>query len=239
MKTAVITGASQRLGLYLTENLLEDGWKVYAITRSSSQALDALSTGKFKGNLETKRIGNFDKTSVMGAVKELSNELPKLDLLVNNASIFVNDKTLLADDRICFQDISFVHVELPFVLMQGLNHLLAKTKGNIISITDIYSDNPNPNFSLYCTTKAGLQNLTLSAAKLWAPNVRANCIQPGPIKFLPEHSDAQKESVLDETLLPWEGGFDPIYKTVKFIVENTYVTGQCINVDGGRSLGRG
>ena len=128
---------------------------------------------------------------------------------------------------------------MPALLMNALQPSLSEAKGNIISITDIYSDNPNPEFSLYCSTKAGLKSLTLSAAKKWAPQIRANCIQPGPLKFLPSHSEAEKDKVIKETLLPFEGGFDPVFKTVEFIIDNDYLTGQCINVDGGRSLVRG
>ena len=108
-----------------------------------------------------------------------------------------------------------------------------------MSITDIFSDNPHPAFSMYCSTKAGLQNLTLAAAKKFAPEVRANCIQPGPIQFLPTHTEEQKAQVLSETLLPFEGGFGPVFKALKFIVDNPYVTGSCIKVDGGRSIVRG
>jgi len=160
-------------------------------------------------------------------------------LLINNASLFVDDTVIAEGLSFGYQDLSFIHVEMPHLLMSQLHHLIAKANGNIVSITDIFSDNPNPRFSLYCSTKAGLKSLTLSAAKRWAPDIRANCVQPGPIKFLPEHTEEQKEKVMGETLLPWEGGFDPIFKTVEFIVDNTYLTGQCINVDGGRSIVRG
>jgi dihydromonapterin reductase/dihydrofolate reductase len=69
-----------------------------------------------------------------------------------------------------------------------------------------------------------------------APNVRVNSIQPGPLLFLPSHSEADKKKVLDNTLLPIEAGFAPIAKTIDYILNNHFVTGAHHKVDGGRSI---
>ncbi|WP_394391056.1 SDR family oxidoreductase [Shewanella woodyi] len=114
-----------------------------------------------------------------------------------------------------------------------------KTPGLVVNMTDIYADNPSHQHSLYCSTKAGLENLTRSFAKKFAPGIRCNSIMPGPLKFLPEHSQAQKEQVLNATLLPFEAGFNPVFQTIEFILANPFVTGTAIKVDGGRSICRG
>jgi dihydromonapterin reductase/dihydrofolate reductase len=183
-------------------------------------------------------MGDYNEANLAKVIASIEASFDTIDLLINNASIFKTDTYITTDDTICYNDLTFIHMQMPFLLMNALQGPLAKARGNIISITDIYSDNPNSEFSLYCSTKAGLKSLTLSAAKKWAPRIRANCIQPGPLKFLPTHTETEKDSVLKETLLPFEGGFDPVFQTVEFIVDNNYITGQCINVDGGRSLVR-
>jgi len=235
MKTAVITGTSQRLGLHLCEQLLKRGWKVVAITRAASERLSELQSP----SLTVIPIGDYNAKSIKQAICDIESQVDSLDLLINNASIFKTDTFISSDSAISYEDLTFIHMQMPFILMNALQPLLTKNEGNIISITDIYSDNPNSEFSLYCSTKAGLKSLTLSAAKKWAPRIRANCIQPGPLKFLPSHTQIEKEKVMQETLLPFEGGFDPVFKTVEFIIDNNYITGQCINIDGGRSLVRG
>lgn len=235
MKTAIITGTSQRLGLHLCERLLERDWRVLAITRAASEALNALQSPQLK----IYALEEYNTGSVESTCADILSEHDEIDLLINNASIYKPDSFLGDDSALTYQDLIFIHMQMPAMLMDAMQPALNKVKGNIISITDIYSDNPKPDYSLYCSTKAGLKNLTLSAAKKWAPTIRANCIQPGPIKFLPSHTQSDKDKVMSETLLAFEGGFDPVFKTVEFIVGNDYLTGQCINVDGGRSLVRG
>ena len=231
MPTALITGASRRLGLYLCEHLLDDGWQVYGLTRSASSELKSLA----RDALHIYELERYEPASVERACAELSAEIGELTLLLNNASIYEPDESR-AD---FYEALFFIHMQLPAMLIDAFSGILKRSRGNIVSITDIYADNPNADYNLYCSTKAGLQALTLGCAKKLAPQVRANCIQPGPIKFLSEHDEDYKKQVLAETLLQSEGGFDPIYKTLKFILDNPYLTGTCIKVDGGRSLVRG
>ena len=235
MKTALISGTSRRLGLYLTENLLKDGWYVHAVTRHSSPELLALDCEQ----LHIHELGEYSEVRVERFIAHLRQSCSTLDLLINNASIYMKDDQLMAQGPQFYQSLTFIHMMLPTLLVSGLIDHLNEAKGNIVSITDIYADNPNADYSLYCSTKAGLQNLTLGFAKKFAPKLRANCIQPGPIKFLDEHDEAYKAQILKETPLGIEGGFDPIYKTLQFILNNPYITGACIKVDGGRSLVRG
>lgn len=128
---------------------------------------------------------------------------------------------------------------MPSLLNLQLAPLLynAQDPGCIIHITDIYAENPSSKSTLYSSTKAGLDNLTKGLAKKMAPGIRVNSIQPGPIKFLPKHSHIDKEKILAKSLLPFEGGFLPIYKAIMSIIDNNYITGASIKVDGGRSLG--
>ena len=235
MNKVLITGASRRLGLFLTEQFLAENWQVHALTRHASPELNKLSCS----HLTLHEIGNYDEQSVQHFISSYQLQNDTLDLVLHNASIYETDDSLSIRGPEFYLALMHIHMMLPALLTHGLLPELKAVNGNIISITDIYADNPNPDYGLYCSTKAGLQSLTLGFAKKFAPEIRANCIQPGPIKFLDNHSDKHKSNVLRETLLATEGGFEPIYKTVKFILDNNYVTGDCIKVDGGRSLVRG
>lgn len=238
-KTAVVTGAGRRLGLFVVDHLLAAGWQVHVLTRQCSDELASLACKR----LWVHELGIYRAENVERAINQIvaTQEGKPIHLLVNNASIFENDMRVVEQGLAVFEAMTFVHMTMPSILMRGLAKLLENTThpGNVISITDIYADNPNPDFSLYCSTKAGLQNLTQSFAKQYAPKIRANAIAPGPIQFLPEHNKAHQTQVLKETLLPYEGGFLPIYQTIEFILNNLYLTGTVIKVDGGRSLLRG
>jgi dihydromonapterin reductase/dihydrofolate reductase len=229
---AVVSGASRRLGLHMCEQLHRDGWSVIALTREASPQLHALACDTF----EIHSLESYSVDSIQAFLNHI-NDSRSLALLINNASQFVADKDLDFESNTTFESMQFIHMSMPAMLIQGMvDRKLFAPMANVISITDIYADTPQQDYALYCSTKAGLQNLSLAYAGKLAPNVRVNCIQPGPIKFLDTHSANHKAKVLAQTPLGFEGGFDPIYKTVKYILGNNYLTGACIKVDGGRSL---
>ena len=231
MPHALITGGSRRLGLYLTEHLLADGWQVTVLTRSSSAELDRLRGERL--NIVTLDYYQLDQ------IKTFCQQMAAqpLDLLIHNASLFVSDVDTGSSEA--FSQLFHIHMQLPALLNTELAAALARSdNGNIIHMTDIYAENPNSDYALYCATKAGLENLSKSFAKRLAPQVRVNTIQPGALKFLPDHSDASKKQVLKDSLLPHEAGFEPIFQTVQYLLANNFITGTAIKVDGGRSISR-
>ncbi len=237
-KTVLITGAGRRLGLYLTEAFLIQGWRVIAFTRHNhSKEFSTLKSER----LLVLELGGYSHNEVDIALSRVLDQFPKLDAIIHNASVYEPDET--HTDNFCefYEKLFHVHMRVPVQINESLKPLLDRPKkpGNIIHITDIYAENPNEKYALYCSTKAGLENLTKSFAKKFAPGVRVNSIQPGPIKFLAEHSAEHINNVLNETLLESEGGFLPIYKAIVAIIDNDYITGAGIKVDGGRALNRG
>jgi dihydromonapterin reductase/dihydrofolate reductase len=230
MKTAVITGTSRRLGAYLAEQLHAEGYQVIGLTRQFNPTQQYL----------TQIVVDYQSPdSVMAAIGQLQQQ-SRIDLLIHNASLFEKDQQHTGDTAAFYQALFAVHMQLPALLNQQLAPLMTKTAGGalIVHITDIYSDNPNPAYALYCSTKAGLENLMKSAAKAYAPDIRVNSIQPGPVMFLPEHSDNEKQQVMQQTLIAKEAGFEPIFEGIRFLIKNKFVTGLSLKIDGGRSLGK-
>lgn len=234
----LITGASRRLGLFLCRNFLEGGYQVLALTRSSSSELRDLARDE---SLRIIEVQNYQTGSVQYAIENIKSTEDKLFAIVHNSSVFEKDSLEGVYSAENYHSLFEIHMSLPAQLNFGLADLLYDddNPGNIIHVTDIYADNPNSDYILYCSTKAALENLSKGFAKKFAPGIRVNAIQPGPIKFLPSHSEEQKQKVLDETLLQYEGGFMPIYQAISGVLQNPYMTGSSIKVDGGRALGRG
>ena len=231
--TVVITGASRRLGLFLTESFLKQGDNVVCVTRTPSTELQKLQCER----LTILPITRYDADGAAALADELAAKFSRIDLLVHNASIFDSDADVKKDFAQHYKALFDIHMAVPAQLNLALQSLLSVSgSGNIIHITDIYAENPKSDFALYCSTKAGLENLMKGFAKKFAPAIRVNSIQPGPIQFLPEHNDAHKEAVLGQTLLAEEGGFFPIYQAVQSVLQNRFMTGVSIKVDGGRSL---
>ncbi|WP_169434400.1 SDR family NAD(P)-dependent oxidoreductase [Marinobacterium rhizophilum] len=236
MNTVVITGASRRLGLYLTQAFLEQGCKVIALTRKASAELDALACENLQILLTDYRC----ETSLAAAADCIRKQYETLSLVVHNASLFEKDAAHKDDLCAFYDELYRVHMRLPAYLNEALQPLLYNEAhpGCIVHITDIYADNPNREFGLYCSTKAALDNLTKTFAKKYAPGIRVNSIAPGPLMFLPSHKEDEKKAVLEQTLLPGESGFEPILQGIRFILDNQFVTGSSIKIDGGRSIGK-
>lgn len=231
----LITGVGRRLGLTLAQHFIARGDQVIGTFRQHYPEVDELrAQGADVSELEL-----TDLAAVQQWAEKKALQYPSLDVLIHNASAFkptADDTTQGLADLATF---NCVHMQVPYILNETFSpNLRASTQlhGNIIHITDIYVKKPNPTFSLYCASKAGLQSLNDSYAQSLAPHIRVNAIQPGPLAFLPEHSEAAKEKVLAATPLAALGGFTPVVQAVDFILHNDYLTGASLAIDGGRSL---
>lgn len=232
---AFVTGAGRRLGYELCRYWLAQGWQVIAHYRSESADIETLrSLGAI-----TLQADFEDDASVLSLIAQIKAQVPYLDLVVHNASCFYRESDDLEANLRAMDAFYRVHMKAPYALNIGLEPLLRATPhehADVIHITDIFADRPNAMFTAYCSSKAGLANLSLSFAKRFAPKIKVNSIQPGPVKFLDSHTEAAKAAVLRETLLGREGGFEPVVQMVAAIVGNPFLTGAAYKVDGGRSL---
>jgi len=235
-RNIIVTGASRRLGLFLCEQFVANDCTVTALTRSPSETLSLLSENK---DLNIHQVAEYTTSEIERFIQSMVGSTSKIHALVHNASAFEKDTDEYSQEH--FHRYFSIHMALPAQLNLGLKHLLydENMPGNIVHITDIFTDNPSAEHVLYCATKAGLENLSKGYAKKFAPGIRVNSVQPGPIQFSSSHPESVKQKILDQTLLQREGGFMPIFQAICSILENSYMTGASINVDGGRSLGRG
>ena len=120
-----------------------------------------------------------------------------------------------------------------------MSNELKKRKGCIINIIDIHIDPPLKDHIIYNISKAGLLALTKSLAKELAPSIRVNGVSPGAIMWAAsdENKSSKKKEILSRIALRKSGNPLDIAKAVKFLITDAeYITGQNINVDGGRKL---
>lgn len=160
----------------------------------------------------------------------------RLDVLINNASSFY--PTPLGEiTEHHWQDLLGSNLKAPLFLSQAAAPHLQANAGCIINIIDIHAERPMRRHTVYSVAKAGLAALTRSLAKELAPAVRVNGVSPGAILW-PEtdmETDIQT-SILERIALGRQGEPMDIAKTVEFLINAHYITGQIIAVDGGRSL---
>ena len=111
--------------------------------------------------------------------------------------------------------------------------------GSIITIGDWATERPYLNYSAYFPSKGAIPTLTrVMAVELGTrnPAVRVNCILPGPVMLPADLSETERKQAIDATLVKREGRPEHIAQAVLFFVENDFVTGVCLPVDGGRSV---
>ena len=240
-KVALITGAAKRIGAAIASKLHQSGANVAVHYRGSGDQAAALVD-----NLNSKRA---DSAAAFQADLSDTGQLPRLieavvqwksslDILVNNASRFYPTppgEITEAD----WDDLMGSNLKAPLFLSQAALPELRKAGGAIVNIVDIHAQRPLRNHTVYGPSKAALAMLTRSLAKDLAPDVRVNGVSPGAILW-PEDgiSDTTKDLILKQ--IPLERGGDPddIAACVLYLVKDaTYVTGQIIAVDGGRSIG--
>ncbi|MEC8359345.1 MAG: SDR family oxidoreductase, partial [SAR324 cluster bacterium] len=130
-----------------------------------------------------------------------------------------------------------LNLKAPFFLSQLVGASMLKGgQGKIVNIVDVAAERPWPQFLPYCASKAGLVSLTKGLAKALAPAVQVNAIAPGTMLPPPESSSFSQDLAIERSLLKKMGRPDDIAKAVIYFLENDFVTGTVLPVDGGRIL---
>jgi pteridine reductase len=235
MKTIFISGAARRIGAIIAEYLHAHGYQILLHYHQSEQEAQTLCQELCQKRPNSVHLIKADLANpdaadtIFQVIKQLGISL---DGLIHNASMFSqHDK----DFAKMFQ----INVLTPYRLSRLCYPLLAKTNGSIINITDIHAEKPLKNYTAYVQTKAAFKIQTEALALEYAPEVRVNAIAPG-ISLWPEHdnelSDSLKNEILDK--IPMHDICKPIHiaKTALFLLDNDYINGQTIRVDGGRLL---
>ena len=239
-KTIFITGAAKRIGKEIALCFSEMGWNIiihYNSSKNDAQVLaDEINVTNSDSAITVQ--GNLDvKEDVEKVINEVRDAFPTIDLLINNASTFYPTP---------IEDISEEHwdklvgsnLKGPLFLIKGLKDKLKESKGSIINITDTNLSKGVANYSIYSAAKAGLESITKGLARELAPDIKVNAIAPGAMLEPPDvtWTEEQKSKVISSIPLNRMGSEKDISEAVKFLAKSSYITGQIIKVDGGRSL---
>lgn len=239
-KTVLITGAAKRVGSAIARELHACGACVMLHYRSDPTAALALVS-----ELNARRANSsaawqaelLNIEALPALIAATISRFGRLDALVNNASSFFATplgKIGLND----WDDLIGSNLKAPLFLTQAAAEYLRATRGAVVNVTDIHAERPLAGYPLYCAAKAGLLGLTRALAVELAPEIRVNAVAPGPVLWPDDNAfdSAARSQIVAHTLLQREGNPAEIARTVRFLlVDATYITGQVINVDGGRT----
>ena len=239
-KNVLITGAAKRIGASCARVLHAEGCNIFLHYRSSKQEVHALFeelNNNRDGSVKMMQADLLDINQLAMLVKEIRDSWGRLDVLVNNASAFYPQQVADVTEQE-WDDLLGSNLKAPFFLSQKLADLLAVNKGCIVNIIDIHAERGLKGYPVYSIAKAGLAAMTKVLAKELGPEVRVNGVSPGAVLW-PEAdmSEQQKEEILQRVALKRTGAPEDIAKAVRFLIKDaSYITGQIITVDGGRTL---
>ena len=238
---ALVTGAAVRIGATIARTLHTAGANVgIHYFRSAAPAAELAA------NLNAARAGSAialgadlrDLGALRGLVARLVEHSGRLDILVNNASVFYATP-LGSVTEAQWHDVIDSNLKAPLFLSQSALPHLKQTRGTIVNIVDIHAQRPLREHVVYGPAKAGLAMLTRSLAKDLGPEIRVNGVAPGAILWPDEGvSEKLQQTIIRKTSLRRAGEPEDVASAVLFLVRDApYVTGQIIAVDGGRSVG--
>jgi len=236
-KKIIITGGATRMGAAIARRLARPGIEIvihYNKSKSNAEKLKIeLSKKKtkvylVKGDLakerDLKKIIKFSKT-----------KLKYFDCLINNASLFENDKLESFTSKSWDKHIN-INLKAPAFLSQEFAKNIKVSNNNIINIIDQRVFKLTPYFFSYTLSKTGLYTLTKTSAMSLAPKIRVNGIAPGPT--IKNQRQSEKHFIKQYLATPLKRQVDvkQICNTVDFFVNNISITGQVIAVDSGQNL---
>ncbi len=238
-KCALITGAAKRIGAEIAHSLHRQGMDLVLHYNASAEAAVQLQQTLQQQRPDSVRLLPCDLNKTPQLERLVADAVTfkgRLDLLVNNASAFYPTPFQTASEAE-WDDLLASNLKAPFFLAQAAAPWLEKSEGSIVNLVDIYAEKPLKAHAIYSIAKAGNAMLVKSLAVELAPRVRVNGIAPGVILW-PEGMDRSAQTaILNQVPLCQAGHPKDVAETVLFLVNNaTYMTGEIIKVDGGRSL---
>ncbi|MBF0094859.1 MAG: SDR family oxidoreductase [Alphaproteobacteria bacterium] len=238
-RTALVTGAAQRVGKAIALDLARHGWRVvvhYNASAEAAQSLaDRITDEGGQADLIDCDLAREEEVSTL--IQRAVDLAGPLGCLVNNASLFEHDSALTAT-RQSWDAHMGVNLRAPFVLTQEFaRQLPADGRGAVVNLIDQRVWSLTPHFTTYTLSKAGLWTLTRTLALALAPRIRVNAVGPGPT--LPSKRQTEEQFARQCRSTPLAHGTSPqdVADAVRFILSASAMTGQMIALDGGQHLG--
>ncbi|MBW8190869.1 dihydromonapterin reductase [Neiella marina] len=233
-QAVVITGGGQRVGLALALALKQQGYEVIVSYRSDKPGVQQLK----QAGVITLQADFSEQAGIEQFINELDACCSSVRALIHNASDWLPESKA-SSPAVAMAQMMQIHAMVPYQLnLAFAEKLKLKGPGDIIHMSDYVVKTGSQKHIAYAASKAALQNMTLSFASLLAPQIKVNTIAPGLIMFNQHDDEAYRQKAKAKSLLQIEPGAEVIIETVNYILTNRYLTGSCIDLDGGRSLAR-
>ena len=236
---ALVTGAGRRLGQAIAVGLARAGCDVAVHYHGSADgaaatARDIRAVAKER-RAELLRADLSDAVAARGLADQAAKALGRLDIVVNSAAIMVRQpvETVTPESWDATMDLN---LRAAFFVSQGALPHLRRAKGKIVNLADVAGFEPWPAYVPHCVSKAGVVMLTRALARAVAPDVTVNAVAPGPVLLPDEWDTPTRDHIRETTPLERLGTPADVVNAVRFLLENDFVTGTVLVVDGGRLI---
>ena len=227
----LITGASQRIGLHCAERLLDDG---YPVIISYRRERDSVARLRARG-AQVVQADFSDEAGIHAFITAIRQLTGSLRAIVHNASQWRADTP--GQEADAFRQLFQIHMLAPYLINLRCADLLRYGgPADIVHLGDDVTRKGSKKHIAYAASKAGLDSLTLSFAASLAPQIKVNGIAPALIQFNPDDDEDYRRKALAKSALGIEPGAEVISQSLRYLLDNPYVTGITLTVNGGRHL---
>ena len=236
-KKIIITGGATRIGAAIANKLSGPNKEIVIhFNKSKSKAEDLKKKLFLKGSKIYLIKADLNKDSDLKKIIKFSkSKLKYFDCLINNASLFENDKLDNFTSQSWEKHIT-TNLKAPAYLSKEFSKNIKGKNNNIINIIDQRVFKLTPFFFSYTLSKTGLYTLTKTSAMSLAPQIRVNGIAPGPTIKNKRQSMKHFKNQYLATPLKKQVNVDEICNAVDFFIKNSSITGQVVALDSGQSL---
>lgn len=236
-RVAVVTGAGVRLGRAIAEGLGARGAKVVLHYATHAEGAEEAAAAIRTAGGEARTIqGDLTRSEDAARVVAAADALGGCDLLVNSAAIFERRPAEAIDDA-AWRRMIDVNLSAPFYCCRAAIPVMRrKGRGDIVNVLDVGGAlRAWSGYAHYCASKAGLAMLTRVLALELAPAIRVNGVAPGTVLFPEGYDEAERATTVARIPMGRVGSPQDIVEAILYLVTASYVTGQILAVDGGRT----
>ncbi len=238
-KIALVTGAARRVGRAIALALAGRGARVAVHYRSSREEAESLCKELSRlsgGEAIAVRADLSDPAAPRKLAQKIAKRFGAVHVLVNNASLYEKNPFQTTSLRDWDRHLE-VNLRAPFLLSQAVAPAMRRAReGKIINIADWAALRPYAGYIPYCVSKAGLLCLTTALAKELSPWVQVNALMPGPVLLPESFTQRQRRAVIRATLVKRLGSPEDVARAALFLIEEDFITGAALPVDGGRLI---
>jgi NAD(P)-dependent dehydrogenase (short-subunit alcohol dehydrogenase family) len=237
-RTVLVTGAAHRVGKSIALGLANAGanvvihfWKAELEAQKTLAEIQELGREALRVKADLREL-----RGVKSLFSLVDMQFDSVDVVVNSAAVMDQVDFLEANEEDWHHTFDLNIKGVFFVTQFAAKRMLEREGGVIINISDTAAHRPWRRYPIHSVSKAGVEMLTRTAAICFAPTIRVNAITPGPV-LKPDQMEPQRWSEITQQLpLRRSGSPEDILRAVQFLIENDFITGESLVVDGGDLL---